>query len=140
MVAINNLSDGLEARLATITGLHPSSEWKENVETPGALIFPPAVVFDTFDGVYTVTFRILVFVNISAGMGQAARSLNSYMDTSGSTSITAAIAADRTLGSAADDVEITAMRWTGERAGFVEMGNVTYWGAYLENIPVYVSD
>lgn len=140
MVSINSLSDGLQTRLATIDGLHPSSEWKENVETPGALIFPPSVVFDTFDGVYTVTFRLLVFVSIAPGIGNAARALNSYMDTSGSTSITAAIAADRTLGGAADDVEITAMRWSGERAGFQMMGGVEYWGAYLENIPVFISD
>ena len=140
MVAINDITDGLQARLATISGLHPSSEWTDVIETPGALIFPPSIVQDTFDGNYTMTFRILVFMNISQGIGNAARELNSYMDTAGSTSITAAITADRTLGSVADDVEPTAMRWASERAGFVIIDNVTYWGSYLENIAVYVSD
>ena len=140
MVAVNDVTDGLQARLATISGLHPSSEWRDVIETPGALIFPPTIVQDTFDGSFQMTFRLLVFVNISQGIGPAARALNSFMDTAGASSITAAIAADRTLGGTADDVEITASRWTGERAGFVEIDNVTYWGAYLENIVVGVSD
>ena len=140
MVAVNDVTDGLQTRLATISGLHPSSEWRDVLEVPGALVFPPSIVQDTLDGNYTMTFRLLVFVGISDGIGNAARALNTYMDTAGSTSITAAIAADRTLGNAADDVEPTAMRWDGSRAGFVVIDDATYWGAYLENITVYVSD
>lgn len=140
MVAINDVTDGLQSAIATIGGLIASSQWRDVPETPGALIFPPTIVQDTFDGSYTLTFRVLVIVNISQGLGLASRALNSYLDTAGSSSVTAAIGADRTLGGAVDDVEITTMRWNGERSGFIAIGAVEYWGAYLENIQVYVSD
>ena len=141
MVATNDLADGIETRLATIPGLHAASEWKDNVETPGAIVQLRRWVRDSFDNSYTFTFRILVIVQISDRLSQSIRAFHDYTNTSGSTSITAAIEADTTLGGVASDIETGAMEWLGDRpAGFVVWDGVTYWGGYLENIVVYACD
>ena len=141
MVATNDITDAIESQLANISGLYPSSEWRDAIETPGAMLLPPDIVQDTLDGSYTYTFRLFVFVNVSQGLAMAARQLNDFMDTSGSTSITAALTTDRTLGGVVDDIEPTAWRWTGkDRGGLVQLDSTPFWGAYLDNITVYVSD
>lgn len=142
MVVVNDIADGLEARLATIDGLHTSSEWIKAPRTPQAVLYPPQIQQTTFDDRYDLVFDLLVFVSMSQGPGKAARQLNQYMDTAGSTSIMAAIESDTTLGGVAEDVELTGAFWDGREggAGFITINGVEYWGAFLRQITVYVSD
>lgn len=140
MASIVAIADGLEARCATIVGLTASSEWTDNPVTPGVIALPAERDFiraTTFSGRWSVFFRLLVIVSESAGIGPGFRKLYDYLNTSGDTSITAAIEGDTTLGGVAEGIDLGAAVWRG--VGFHELGGVRYIGAFLDNLEVYVT-
>lgn len=143
MASVNSIADGLEARLATITGLQVSSEWKDQPNPPAAIVLEDSP-FDqqtTFGGRFNLTFRVLVLVNLGAGIAKAARTLRPYLDTTGTSSIRAAIDGDTTLSGIAEDIDLSQAQW--QQVGFQTLGGdvnaVQYWGAVLRPIVVYVA-
>lgn len=140
MADVNEIADGIETRLATISGLQVASEWKDQPNPPAAIVLPDSP-FDeqtTFSGRFTYRFRVLVITSTAPGVAKAVRALNPYLNTSGATSIRAAIDADTTLGGIAEDIALDGAVW--DEVGFIEWNGVTYWGAFLRNIEVYVKD
>ena len=140
MATLVQLSDGIETRLATISGLRGSSEWQDTVNPPVAMPLVTEVRADTFDTRFTATFRILVIVGglSQMGIGRASRALKAYMSPSGASSIWAALEGDVTLGGVAETVVLDAAAWGEERE--YQIGSIAYWGAPLENIEVEFTD
>jgi len=136
VATINDLADGIEARLATVSGLHGSSEWQNTPNPPAVLILvqsgPEAAAFDTL---HQVTFRLLVLVTLANGIAKAQRQLHQFMDASGTYSIKAALDGDDSLGSVAQYCLTEGMLWRDEHQ--YEINTVNYWGASLENLVVY---
>lgn len=140
MADVNAISDALETRLATIHGLQVASEWKDQPNPPAAIVLPDSP-FDeqtTFAGRFTYRFRVLVITSVAASTAKGVRALNPYLNTSGATSIRAAIDGDTTLGGLAEDIALDGAVW--DQIGFIEWNGATYWGAFLRNIEVYVKD
>lgn len=138
MATLNQIADGIEARLATISGLRGSSEFKETVNPPAAIALVTDVRPSTFDTRHEATFRVLVVVTLAGGMGKASRALKPYMSPSGAPSIFAALEGDATLGGVAESVLLGEAHWSSE--GIWEWGTVAYWGAALENVTVLFTD
>jgi hypothetical protein len=140
MATIVELSDGIEERLATISGLRGSSEWQDTVNPPVAMPLVTNISADTFDTRWTATFRILVIAGglPQMGIGRASRALKAYMSPSGNSSIIAALEGDVTLGGVAETVVLDAANW-GEEREYV-IGSIPYWGAPLENVEVLFTD
>lgn len=143
MASIVAIADGLEARCATIAGLTAYSEWAANPVVPAIMALPPdpgstnRFLFPTtFDSRYTVVFGLLLMVSHSAGLDAGMRALYPYLDTTGSTSVIAALEADRTLGGIAEDIDLGGAYWT--PPGLREFGSVSYMTALLANIEIYI--
>lgn len=122
---ISNIRAGLATRLATISGLRVAAEQPDNPNPPIAVIIPDLTRYDdTFQrGMDTTTFRIILIVSRAAEK-YAQRKLDTYVSTTGSTSIKAAIEGDRTLGGTVFDCRVTEMRNYGQ----ISVGDVTYLG------------
>lgn len=125
MADINAIRAGLATRLATITGLRVATEQPDNPNPPIAIIVPTGTTYDdTFQrGMDTSSFTILLMVSRAAEK-QAQRKLDAYCNTTGSTSIKAAIEGDKTLGGAVFNCRVTEMRNYGQ----ITYGDVTYLG------------
>ena len=135
-MGIVSISDGIEARLATISGLHGSSEWQDTPNPPCAIPLVTRVQFDTFATRYTVIFRVLMLSGgiSQMGMGKASRALKAYLEPVGTYSILAALDGDTTLGGEAEAIILDAAYWDQEREHLIN--GIAYWGAPLENIEV----
>jgi hypothetical protein len=125
LASITNIRAGLATRLATISGLRTSSTQPDNPNPPIAVIIPDNTRYDdTFGrGMDTTTFRIILIVSRAAEK-YAQKKLDTYVSTTGSTSIKAAIEGDRTLGGTVFDCRVTEMRNYGQ----ISVGDVTYLG------------
>jgi hypothetical protein len=121
----DDIRSGLATRLATITGLRVATEQPDNPNPPIAIVVPVGTSYDdTFGrGMDTTTFTILVMVGRAAER-YAQRKLDSYCNTTGATSIKAAIEGDKTLGGKVFDCRVTEMRNYGQ----ISVGDVTYLG------------
>jgi len=105
---IVEMSDGLEARLATISGLRPHSEPVENPEAPAALVLfldrEPA----TNCGGNIARFAIELSVESDRpDWSRSLRSMLPYLDEDGTSSVEAAIRADKTLGGLECNASVT---------------------------------
>jgi hypothetical protein len=128
---ITQIRDGLKTRLATISGLEPLARI-----TGGAIVAPAAVVtpgpgqFITYDpalkvqGAYDVVFRIQLVVS-EAETESAQLLLDGYLSLTGSSSVIAAIEADRKLGNLVSDLSVEAAGNYGE----LVIGGTGYFGA-----------
>lgn len=125
-VTITEIRDGLQTRLATITGLRTASELPDNPNPPMAIVAPNTVSYDTAfqGGLTTYSFVITVIVSRVAERQAQAR-LDAYSSTSGTASIKEAIEGDRTLGGKVADVRVTEM----SNVGAVLLGEATYIAA-----------
>ena len=93
------IADGLEARLATISGLRVFDHVPDVFAAPCAFVLPDAIEFwQSFQtGTPEVTFTVTVVVG-RASERTAQKALYEFMSFSGDRSIRAAIEGDRTLG------------------------------------------
>jgi hypothetical protein len=109
MTTLTEVRDGLEARLSTIDGLQVIPYVPDDLPGyPAAVIFPPvnASYEDALsDGSLTVEIIVLLFVPSNIDRKQL--DLYDLLDRTGSSSIFAAIEADRTLGGLALDCRVT---------------------------------
>jgi hypothetical protein len=123
MATMTELRTGLATRLATITGLRTSPTLPDQPTPPQAVVYPERVIYDQAfaRGSDDYTFVVIVIVGRIAERS-AQTSLDRYCESSGATSIKAAIEGDPTLGGKALDCRVTEMRGQGS----LDIGDATY--------------
>jgi hypothetical protein len=101
--------DGLEARLRTINGLRVAAYVPDNLGGyPSAVIFPPTNTDysdDHGDGSFTV--ELVVMLLVPANIDRQQLGLYDLLDRTGTSSVYAAVEADRTLGGLDVDARVT---------------------------------
>ena len=133
MASITNLRTGLATRLGTISGLRTTTETPDTVSPPIAIINVGNVSYDrTFQrGLDEYNFVITVIVG-RVGERSAQRLLDSYVSTTGASSVKLAVESDKTLGGNCDSLRVTDMR----NYGSLVIGEITYLAAEF-NVVVY---
>lgn len=120
---LDDTTEGLRDRLATIDRLKPHSEIPNQITAPAAIIsLGPGAISD-LDETLTVQFKVLVLVSLASAK-DAQKRLRSYCDITGDNSIRAAIEGDQTLGG---NVDYTAWLGWNEPASY-EVGGTEYLG------------
>ena len=118
----STVRSNLKTRLATISGLKTYDSIPDSVNVPAAIVGQLDLNFDaTFNRGYdNATCTILVIVGcMSESAGQA--KLDGYLSSTGSTSVKAAIEADKTLSGA-----VQTLRVTTATAGSVQVASIDY--------------
>lgn len=103
--------DGLQARLATITGLRAYDTWPDRgFSAPGAIVLPiSGEAHSSYDHRSTIHFEIVVAVSAAAGRASQ-NALDAYLAPAGAGSIQTALEADGTLGGAAEGLIVHGWR------------------------------
>jgi hypothetical protein len=128
---IEQIMDGLEARLATISGLRVSDVSPGQINPPCAVIgVPPITEYHATFGSGRMTLNDLtITVLVSATLDRVGqKSLASYANPAGATSIKAAVEADKTLGGVVDDCVVMSFR----PLGIEEVGVIGYFGGVFQ--------
>lgn len=128
MATLGQVRDGLQTRLATISGLRTHATWPDTVNPPAALVRPLGSTFDQRYGNGTVIHFEIVLVLQLGTLRTAQDALDAYLDPSGASSIVAAIEGDRTLGGYADTLAV--LGW--HDYGGLEIGTVAYLGVKFD--------
>jgi hypothetical protein len=126
MASVTDLREGIAKNLRTITGLRAVATVPDNPTPPIAVIYPESIDFDeTFQrGLQTYTFRVVVIVG-RADERSAQNRLDSFVASTGSTSVKLAIESDKTLSGKAFDTRVIAMT----NYGSVDISEVVYLSA-----------
>ena len=128
MATLSQVRDGLKTRLATISGLRAHDTWPDTVNPPAALVRPTSGGFgESYGNGTRFDFEIVLVLQLGT-LRQAQDALDAYLDSSGSSSIVAAIEGDRTLDGYADTLAVTGWR----DYGGLEIGTVTYLGCKFD--------
>lgn len=121
---------GIDARLATISGLRHNAFNADQINPPHAIVgVPPIENYRQTMQRGRFLLQPQVYILVSAALdrvGQAA--LAGYANVTGATSIPAAIEADRTLGGVAEDCVVDSFR----PLGMEEVGLIGYYGGVFE--------
>jgi hypothetical protein len=133
MASITDLRAGLATQLGNVPGLRTTTETPDTISPPIAIINVSNVNYDrTFmRGLDEYNFVVTVIVG-RVGERSAQRLLDSYVSTTGSSSVKLAVELDRTLGGKCDTLRVTDMR----NYGSLVIGEVTYLAAEF-NVVVY---
>jgi hypothetical protein len=133
MASITDLRAGLATQLGTISGLRTTTETPDTISPPVAIVNVQNVNYDrTFQrGLDEYNFVITVIVG-RVGERSAQRLLDSYISTTGASSVKLAIELDRTLGGKCDTLRVTDMR----NYGSLVIGEITYLAAEF-NVVVF---
>jgi hypothetical protein len=133
MASITDLRAGLATRLGTIPGLRTTTETPDTISPPIAIVNVQNVNFDrTFQrGLDEYNFLITVIVG-RVGERSAQRLLDSYVSSTGASSVKLAVESDKTLGGKCDSLRVTDMR----NYGSLVIGEITYLAAEF-NVVVY---
>jgi hypothetical protein len=133
MASITDLRAGLATQLGTISGLRTTTETPDTISPPIAIVNVANVNYDrTFQrGLDEYNFVITVIVG-RVGERSAQRLLDSYVSTTGTSSVKLAIELDRTLGGKCDSLRVTDMR----NYGSLVIGEITYLAAEF-NVVVF---
>lgn len=125
-MSIQTIREGIATNLATISGLRVSAFVPDNPTPPIAVVIPQRVEFDTAlaRGMDRFTFDVTV-IAARASERNAQRTLDSYCNVTGATSIKAAVESDQTLGGTVMDCRVTEMTAYGP----VAIGEVIYLSA-----------
>lgn len=130
MASLKALRAGLATRLATIDGLNAYASIPDDITAPAAVVEVEAISYlGTFDGHYDYGLVVQLFVQNSApgSTGTGEDQLSGYLDSTGATSVKAAVEADESLGGIAQITGVTAMR----NYGVVEYAGVSYLSCEL---------
>lgn len=121
---IVQIMDGIEARLATITGLNTSEIAPDQINPPQAIVgVPPIPRYHQSMQMGKFQLEPSVTVFVSTAYDRAGqRALAEYANPTGTKSIRAAIEGDRTLGGVVDDCIVTDFA----PMGLVKVGEVEY--------------
>ncbi len=125
-MGLESIGSGIKTRLKTISALkrvYAPNELEDSYNSfPVAIIMPGETNYDqTFGGAYNSRWRIIVMIS-KQDTPSALNELMNYMEPTGTNSIKAALYADRTLNSSADDCELD--RNLGY--GVMVFGGITY--------------
>jgi hypothetical protein len=133
MASITDLRAGLATQLGNVPGLRTTTETPDTISPPIAIINVSNVNYDrTFmRGLDEYNFVVTVIVG-RVGERSAQRLLDSYVSTTGTSSVKLAVELDRTLGGKCDTLRVTDMR----NYGSLVIGEVTYLAAEF-NVVVY---
>ncbi len=133
MASITDLRAGLATRLGTISGLRTTTETPDTISPPVAIVNVQNVNFDrSFQrGLDEYNFVITVIVG-RVGERSAQRLLDSYVSSTGASSVKLAVESDKTLGGKCDSLRVTDMR----NYGSLVIGEITYLAAEF-NVVVY---
>jgi hypothetical protein len=133
MASITDLRAGLATRLGTISGLRTTTETPDTISPPIAIVNVANVNFDRSfaRGLDEYNFVITVIVG-RVGERSAQRLLDSYVSSTGASSVKLAVESDKTLGGNCDSLRVTDMR----NYGSLVIGEVTYLAAEF-NVVVY---
>jgi hypothetical protein len=127
---ILQVMQGIEDRLATITGLRVTSYVADQITPPQAVVgVPPIASYRATMQRGRFVLQPQVYILVSAVLdrvGQAA--LAGYANVSGATSIPAAIEGDRTLGGVVEDCVVDSFR----PLGMEEVGLIGYYGGVFD--------
>jgi hypothetical protein len=126
MALVSDLREGIAKNLRTITGLRAVATVPDNPTPPIAIIYPQNIEFDdSFNrGLQTYSFRVVVIVG-RADERSAQNRLDSFVASTGATSIKLAIESDKTLSGKAFDTRVVAMT----NYGSLDISEVTYLSA-----------
>lgn len=120
------IMQGLETRLATITGLRVNDVIPDQINPPAAIVgVPPIPNYRIAMGRAHMELDLTVTVLVSAAydrIGQLA--LAGYANPTGSTSIITAVEGDKTLGGAVEQAWVTDFH----PLGIEEVGLIGYYG------------
>ena len=116
MALLTSIRDGLKANLETISGLTAYEYVPDWIEPPIALVAPiNSLNYDSTMARGADTYEIPVIVYISRVDAQLSQdAVDSYLASSGATSVKAAIESDPTLGGAAMSVRVVSATDYGE--------------------------
>jgi hypothetical protein len=133
VASITDLRAGLATRLGTISGLRTTTETPDTISPPIAIVNVQNVNFDrAFQrGLDEYNFVITVIVG-RVGERSAQRLLDSYVSSTGASSVKLAVESDKTLGGKCDSLRVTDMR----NYGSLVIGEITYLAAEF-NVVVY---
>ena len=134
-MTIQTIREGIAKNLATIPGLRTSAFVPDNPTPPIAVVIPNRVEFDASyqRGMDQFTFDVIV-IAARASERNAQRTLDGYCNSTGSTSIKAAIETDKTLGGTVMDCRVTELTGYGPLAiGEVQYLSATFTVAAIGN-------
>lgn len=123
MASLTDLREGVAANLASITGLQQSGYMLSNPTPPCAEVEPGPIAYDKAmqRGLDRYQLTVRVYVAFSTDIG-AQKRLDEFLESTGATSIKAAIESDRTLAGACDALRVTGC--TGYRAFTLPGGRI----------------
>lgn len=124
------IMQGIETRLATISGLQVSDTVTGEITPPSAFVGVPPIdnYHATFGrGRMRLSGNIWVFTSRATEWG-GQETLAGYADPTGSTSVVAAVYGDKTLGGKVEDIVIRSFR----PLGLEEVGQIGYHGGVFE--------
>lgn len=123
---IEQIMQGIETRLATISGLRVSDTTPDQINPPQAFVGVPNIPnYHGTMGRAKFPIEPTVTVLVSATLDRVGQlKLASYANPTGDSSIVAAIEADRTLGGIVDDCIVDSFR----PLGLEEVGLIGYYG------------
>jgi len=133
-MTLQTVADGLEARLATVSGLRVFDHVPDVFNTPCVFVLPSDIAYwgSFAGGNVEQSWTATVVVGRTSDRASQ-RSLNAYMGYDGATSIRAAIEADRTLGGACDTCIVT----SAQNIRMLSQGDASYLAVDF-SITVYV--
>jgi hypothetical protein len=133
MASITEMRDGLATALGAIRGLRTTTETPETVSPPIAIINVTNVMFDKTFGRGLDEYNFLITLVVGrVGERSAQRLLDSYVSSTGASSVKLAVELDKTLGGICDTLRVTDMR----NYGSIVIGEITYLAAEF-NVVVY---
>ena len=108
MTTLDQVRDGLETRLKTISGLRVYDYRPDNVDYPAAVIFPPINAdYRDDQGMGSFSVQFIVMLMVPSAIDRKQLDLYVFLDRTGSSSIFAAVEADRTLGGLSVDCRVS---------------------------------
>ena len=133
MASITDIRAGLASQIGAVPGLRTTTETPDTISPPIAIINVSNVSYDKSGsrGLDEYSFVVTVIVG-RVGERTAQRLLDSYVSTTGASSVKLAVESDRTLGGKCDTLRVTEMRNYGQTV----IGEVTYLAAEF-NVVVY---
>jgi hypothetical protein len=129
VASITELRDGIAANLATISGLRTSATIPDNPNPPIAIVMFDRVEYHQSykNGLANYSFSVQVIV-ARVDERNAQRYLDSYVSTTGASSVLLAIESDKTLGGKAFDCVVSEM----SNYGSISVGENTYLAAEFQ--------
>lgn len=133
-MSVAAIRDGLATNLATISGLRTVSTLPENPNPPIAVVAPNSISYDASMGRGLDTYNFTITVVVGRADGRSAQDkLDTYVSSSGSSSVKVAVESDRKLNGQCKDLRVTAMN----SYGAITIGEVQYLAAEFD-VVVYL--